>query len=203
MGKGVMVRGVGEEKRNSKMEGPAEQGNQSPPNHSCFGDSSKALSPATGWARSQVKCSCWGQGGVPGIWVESPAISFCEGEPAGWSACGISGNWSNSLVWEGTILPPTHTTCEEMTKFHASMFVPSWKVPSRALIPGVKNSFFLWINNCMMERILMKSFRFFDVFESLKVAPARGIGSPLPFTGALKTEDDADWAHFFRSTFQT
>lgn len=45
-----------------------------------------------------------------------------------------------------------------------------------------------------MERILMKSLRFFDVFESesLKAAPARGIRPSLPFTGALKTEDDAD-----------
>lgn len=136
VGKGVMVRGVGEERGNSKMEGPAEQGNQSPPNHSCFGAEFKGSFPATGWARSQVKRSCWGGGGVPGIWVESPAISLCEGKPAGWS-----GNWSNSLVWEGRIPPPTCTTCEETIKFHASMFVPSWKVPSRALIPGVKNNF--------------------------------------------------------------
>lgn len=65
MGKGVMVTGFGEVKRNSKMEGPAEQGNQSPPNHSCFGAEFKGSFLATGWARSQVKCSCWGGGGVP------------------------------------------------------------------------------------------------------------------------------------------
>lgn len=141
MGKGVMVTGFGEVKRNSKMEGPAEQGNQSPPNHSCFGAEFKGSFLATGWARSQVKCSCWGGGGVPGIWVESPVFSLCEGKPAGRSACSISGNWSNSLVWEGRIPPPTCTACEEMTKFHASMFVPSWKVPPGAPIPGVKNTF--------------------------------------------------------------
>lgn len=45
-----------------------------------------------------------------------------------------------------------------------------------------------------MERIFTKSFRFFDVFEfeSLEAAPARGIRLSLPFTEALKTEDEAD-----------
>lgn len=54
-----------------------------------------------------------------------------------------------------------------------------------------------------MERILTKSFRFFDVFdfESLEAAPARGIRLSLPFTEALKTEDEADWAHFLSVTF--
>jgi hypothetical protein len=74
--------GGGRAKSNSK-EGPAELANQSPSNHSNFGDVFKGSFLTTGWARSQVKCSCWGGGGVSGIWGENSAISLGEGRPLG------------------------------------------------------------------------------------------------------------------------